>query len=642
LPFFRKPLSLRIGAFCFYFCAPSPLKKFLNIPLVIICLSASKSVLAQDSLTGTRNVLVETTDLYGMESQCWAPLSDSSVKNVKLLPTFLRGGLASPYSVTQVPTLIVPGFKIGLNPFDLFGFQPDSIRFFNARTPYTNLQLLISSRKEQYFELLHTQNVTKRWNAAIHLLRTNSDGFYQRQTAVSNNLSVTSHYRSKGGRYGFAITGLALNFKKDENGGIANDSILESNILSNKRLFGVELNEARSRRGTQGLQIIHYWYLGKLSSQAGGDSSAWTPRSFIAANTSIKRSWFVYSDKDPVSGFYPVTYLDTLSTLDSTHVFQLENSITWRTLNNGGKLNPINTELGIRHNYTEVVMAGTDTTFSDLILEGRVFSKPGPGAGRLTWWLKGHYFFNGEHAGEYLTDARVNYRTGGRYTGQATIGVSTAYSSPEFALTYYRSNNFWWYNSFERIASYRYEAGYVMPGLRLSIKMQALIQQNFVYLDSNCLPQQMKEALTIMSGVLRKDINLQHWNFNTSLVFQSSSDPGVFPVPGLALEHSIFYSGFWFKGVMEVAIGADVYYFTSYYANAYMPALGLFYNQGETRIGNYPFADAFFNFKIKRARVFLRADHFASGFMGNRYYVAPHYPANDRQLRVGLSWKFFD
>ena len=88
-------------------------------------------------------------------------------------------------------------------------------------------------------------------------------------------------------------------------------------------------------------------------------------------------------------------------------------------------------------------------------------------------------------------------------------------------------------------------------------------------------------------------------------------------------------------------MGLDVSFFTSYYANAYMPALGLYYLQNEKKIGNYPFIDFFFNMKIKRARIFFKTEHVNSGFMG-AYYLAPHIPAPDRCIKLGINWAFYD
>ena len=51
-------------------------------------------------------------------------------------------------------------------------------------------------------------------------------------------------------------------------------------------------------------------------------------------------------------------------------------------------------------------------------------------------------------------------------------------------------------------------------------------------------------------------------------------------------------------------IGFDLYYNTSYYANAYMPSLAVFYQQKEKMLGNHPYVDVFLNVRLKRGQVF--------------------------------------
>ena len=62
----------------------------------------------------------------------------------------------------------------------------------------------------------------------------------------------------------------------------------------------------------------------------------------------------------------------------------------------------------------------------------------------------------------------------------------------------------------------------------------------------------------------------------------------------------------------------------------------------EKLIGDYPYWDAFIQFKIQKARVFVRYQHVNEGWNGYRYYAAPNYPRNDRVFRVGASWRFFN
>ena len=97
-----------------------------------------------------------------------------------------------------------------------------------------------------------------------------------------------------------------------------------------------------------------------------------------------------------------------------------------------------------------------------------------------------------------------------------------------------------------------------------------------------------------------------------------------------------------FKGATTIQPGISLYYNTSYYADAYMPALRSFYAQGNKEIGNFVYADIFFNFRIKRARMFFKYSHFNSLFGTYDYYMVPSYPMMDAGFRFGISWKFFD
>ena len=84
-------------------------------------------------------------------------------------------------------------------------------------------------------------------------------------------------------------------------------------------------------------------------------------------------------------------------------------------------------------------------------------------------------------------------------------------------------------------------------------------------------------------------------------------------------------------------------YWTSYYGQAYSPALARFYNQTEQLIGNYPFVGIFANLEIKRLRFYLRFEHANYGKTSpENYFMAPYYPTNRGTFRYGLAWTFYD
>jgi hypothetical protein len=89
-------------------------------------------------------------------------------------------------------------------------------------------------------------------------------------------------------------------------------------------------------------------------------------------------------------------------------------------------------------------------------------------------------------------------------------------------------------------------------------------------------------------------------------------------------------------------LALDLFYNTPYYGDAWMPATQQFYLQNNTKTGNYLYADVALNFKIKRARLFLKLSHFDNGLMGYDYFTVPHYPMQNRAFKFGVSWLFFD
>lgn len=66
-----------------------------------------------------------------------------------------------------------------------------------------------------------------------------------------------------------------------------------------------------------------------------------------------------------------------------------------------------------------------------------------------------------------------------------------------------------------------------------------------------------------------------------------------------------------------------------------------FYNQRHTQVGNYPFMNAYANFKLKRARFYVLLSHFNKGWLGgNNYFSMPLYPLNPMRFQMGVSVDF--
>jgi hypothetical protein len=92
---------------------------------------------------------------------------------------------------------------------------------------------------------------------------------------------------------------------------------------------------------------------------------------------------------------------------------------------------------------------------------------------------------------------------------------------------------------------------------------------------------------------------------------------------------------------MVYQVGFDFWVVSGFQALTYRPELISFVNRpaaGKPIV----MADVYVNVLIKRARVFVKFDHFNSGWLGYNYQFIANQPLTDRGLRFGISWAFFD
>ena len=152
-------------------------------------------------------------------------------------------------------------------------------------------------------------------------------------------------------------------------------------------------------------------------------------------------------------------------------------------------------------------------------------------------------------------------------------------------------------------------------------------------------------SIQVFSASLRQDFKLGILHLDNEVTYQTSSNQDILPLPKLVLYHNLYLSFGLAKKVLKVEMGADVRYFTEYYAPDYAPAIGQFYLQNKDtryKLGNYPLVNGYINLHLKRTRIFLMMYNLIQGQGEHSYFFAPHYPLNPRLFKIGISWNFFD
>ncbi len=234
-------------------------------------------------------------------------------------------------------------------------------------------------------------------------------------------------------------------------------------------------------------------------------------------------------------------------------------------------------------------------------------------------------------------------------------------TTPSFYYYHYHSRHAWWdHEDLEKTTNLRIEGLLTYPKTRTTLRVAMDELKNYTYLghaydlvenegdylrENNVISvRQASEAISILTLQLKQDFKLGPLNLENEITYQHSSNENIISVPALNL-YSNLYFNFKIAKVLQCHVGADVRYFTNYYAPDYSPLMGQFTVQ-ETenslvKVGNYPIVNAYANFKLKQARFFVMMSHVNYGSRG-QYFFTPHYPLNTRIFRFGVSWTFFN
>ena len=158
-------------------------------------------------------------------------------------------------------------------------------------------------------------------------------------------------------------------------------------------------------------------------------------------------------------------------------------------------------------------------------------------------------------------------------------------------------------------------------------------------------PMQESGGINLLTAQLEQNFRLGILNWENQFTYQHSSKERVLPVPAFNA-YTNLYIKFKVVKVLNIDLGADMRYFTSYEAPDYSPYMGQYTVQGNgennVKIGNYPIVNVYANVHIKHTRFFVMMSHINAGQGDKNYFFAPHYPMNERVFRIGVSWNFFN
>jgi hypothetical protein len=541
-----------------------------------------------------------------------------------------------------------------------FLFLPERALFMNTQKPFTELVWSFAGPREtseQTFRVRHSQNVNRFLNFGLIYDIIYSLGQYNYQRSENKDFTFFSSYT--GPKYKLYFSAGVNNIISYENGGITDIKELEKDKTREVPVKLGSLNKAESLLKNRNLLLVQRYTIGgnvvektdSLPQRKQGFFGLSGTFSHVFTLESNKRT---YSDNYPGAGFYDTTYISKTYTYDSLAQKSIENTVRFDFTTDESRKFRLGGGVGIRNeiqryysitpvNYIYIAESADYKRFNNALV-GKLYNNIGD---KFRWVAQGELYLTGYRAGDFTLNGLITKSFDLKKGRLSWLVNGEIYSrQPSFWYEHWGGNNFKWNNNLSKELRVNLGSSISYPARKAEIKFNYAIIDNYTDFGLDATPSQHAGGISVAALTISKDLRAWKFHLATDLILQKTSNQVVIDLP-LATVRSAAYFEHLFKfestgGRLNLQVGADATYNTTYHPYSYMPATGRFYRQDKFIAGNYPFVNLFLNFKVKRTRVFVMLDHLNAKLMGYKYDMIPSYPMNTRMFRYGLAWTFYD
>jgi hypothetical protein len=121
------------------------------------------------------------------------------------------------------------------------------------------------------------------------------------------------------------------------------------------------------------------------------------------------------------------------------------------------------------------------------------------------------------------------------------------------------------------------------------------------------------------------------------------SDPdGALSIPDWLATGQLALEDSWFKNNLQIQLGVDVIWRSSYNAMGYDIPIQQYYIQNSEAVGAALLVDPFLNAKMKRGRLWVKYHNLMQLIQQTGYIVTPGYPGQRNVLDFGFELVLFD
>lgn len=602
------------------------------------------------------------------------------------------------YSMLSVPSLVSPAWATtgnlgdpGINLIfserhettDFFfadGLRPwiptlDKIKFYNTRQPMTLLSYNFggsSTTGQDRLKAVFSGNVNKRLQIGAIANYLYSKGMYDNQAVKNFTWGFNGSYI--GDKFEVQVYQTHYNLTNRENGGIEDDLYITNpaeiqggnNTVSTKAI-PTNLTQAQNRtRGSDIYINAKYkagfwkevevddttvidvyvpvtafiwtmnWREGKhkfTNKHSSQDREFWADRYLLMGETDDFTTYSSFKNTLGVSlleGFnkYAKFGLSAYASIDLRSYHQTPDSMLYLPFDERPEgLSTYEGELPTaRKKYADITIGAQITKQQGSIIKYEATAELG---------------LTGRKAGDFKVDGNVTtkipmFKDSLNITGFGRL----ANSKPAFFLEQYISNHFIWNNDFNKIKRVMFGGEVSFPRTMSKIRAEVENINDYVYFGPDCLPVQNGGSVQIITLMLQQNFAWRALHLDNTVYLQKSTNHEVIPVPKLTI-YSNLYCLFKIAKVLDIQVGVDFDYYSKHLALGYQPATMSFYSDPSSRVGGFPFMNAYANMKLGKTHFYVMYSHFNTGIIGKPdYFSVPHYPLNPAKFQLGLSIDF--
>lgn len=570
------------------------------------------------------------------------------------------------------------------DPYSFSYDTPGTVKYTNTKSPFTNLtyyKLGSSRRAEEQFKAYFAVNVNKRLGFGFDIDYIYGRGQYLNQSTAQFNGNLFTYYH--GDKYEMHFNFINNNYKVTENGGISDDRYITHplEMADGKRVYKsyeiqTNLQDIWNKNTGYHAFLSHRYNFGFYKDESSENDTI-VKEVFVPVTSFIHtvkvdmntRRYISQNDKQNRE-YFQNNYLGNDST-DMTKYMSVKNTVGISLREGFNKWAKAGLTAFVSFEHRRFSMTdsinGTPGQFmrdykeNTLSVGGQLIKSQGK---TIHYDVLGEIAVLGEDIGQFNIEGKgdLNFRL---FNDTVRLDANAYIKNikPTFYYRHFHSKHYWWDNDLSMITRTKLEGKLSIDRWRTQLQAGVENITNYTYLDNTSVGytssndtgtktykndvavRQNAGNIQVFSAKLRQDFKLGILHLDNEVVYQKSSNSTILPLPDLVLYHNLYIRAGLAKKVLTVELGADVRYFTQYYAPDYAPAIGQFYLQNpETRykLGGYPLVNGYLNIHLKRTRIFVMMYNLVQGTGERSYIFAPHYPLNPKAFKFGISWNFFD